>query len=89
MPMTPQELAIAATMGCCPTAGMLQAPRSPPALPHPGTPAFERMIAESSALAKRRQPAAEERVPDDVAEERRLADAFLTGHLNRLRRIEG
>lgn len=59
-----------------------------PALPQPGTPEFARAIAESTAALRKRQPAVEERVPDDVAEERRLADAFLTGHLNRIRGIE-
>lgn len=84
--MTPHDQAIAAELGCS-ASGLLHIAGKAPALPQPGTREFERMIAKSTADLKKRQPAPDERVPDDVAEERRLADTFLTNHVNRIRKI--
>lgn len=57
-------------------------------LPQPGTREFERMIHTSHQKAKRRQPAPDEVIDPQVAEERRLADAFLSEHNRMLRHID-
>lgn len=59
-----------------------------PNLPQPGTPAFEAMIRKGTEAARRRQVQRDEPVDPQTAEERRLADAFLTNNLERMRRIE-
>ncbi len=56
-------------------------------LPLPGTPAFEKLIRKGTEKAKRLQTQGDELVDPQTAEERRLADAFLTNNLERLRRI--